>query len=103
MKITYDEGVFEELVNLSAYLAETNEEIAHAFLNACDATFQFLAKNRDAGSPRDFENVKLSGARMWRVKGFEKYLIFYIPSENQIRILHVLHSATDYNRAFEDE
>lgn len=40
---------------------------------------------------------------MWRVKGYEKYLIFYQPLENGVKILHVLHSATDYNRAFENE
>jgi len=31
------------------------------------------------------------------------YLVFYVPTESGIKILHVLHSATDYNRAFEDE
>ena|SRR5438067_11409470 len=103
MKVTYDEGVFEELVNLSAYLAERDEEAAHAFLDACDKSFTFLATNRYVGSLRAFESPELSGVRMWRVKGFEKYLIFYCPIESGIRIVHVLHSATDYNRAFEDE
>lgn len=103
MKVTYDDGVFEELVNLSAYLAEDNEQIAHKFLNACDATFQFLTVNRHMGSIREFESAGLSEVRMWRVKGFEKYLIFYVPTQSGVRILHVLHSATDYNRAFEDE
>jgi toxin ParE1/3/4 len=72
MKITYDEGVFEELVNLSGYLAENNEEVAHKFLDACDATFQFLAANPGIGSAWKFENPALSKVRMWRVKGFEK-------------------------------
>ena len=102
MKVTYDEGVFEELVNLSAYLAADSDENAQSFLNACDATFKFLAINRHAGSPREFESAGLSNVRMWRVKGFEKYLIFYVPTEIGIRILHILHSSTDYNRAFDD-
>ena len=80
MKITYDEGVFEELVNLSAYIADEREEIAQAFLNACDSTFQFLALNPNVGSPNKFENPGLKEIRMWRVKGFEKYLIFYVPT-----------------------
>lgn len=103
MKVIYADGVFEELVNLSFYLAENDEEIAQRFLNACDETFLFLAENRLIGSIGKFKNSKLSEIRMWRVKDFEKHLIFYIPTENGIRILHVLHSATDYNRAFEDE
>lgn len=70
MKVSFDEGVFEELVNMSAYLVEDNEEIAHKFLDACNATFQFLAENRNIGSIRKFENVGLSEVRMWRVKNF---------------------------------
>ena len=103
MKITYDEGVFEELVRLSAYLADENEEFAQAFLNACDATFQFLALNPNVGSPHKFESPGLKEIRMWRVKAFQKYLIFYVPTETGIKILHILHTATDYNRAFDDE
>lgn len=103
MKVTYADGVFGELVNLSFNIAENDEEAAQKFLNACDKTFLFLAENRFVGSLRNFKNTKLSQIRMWRVKGFKKYLIFYIPTENGIRILHLLHSATDYNRAFEGE
>jgi len=43
MKLTYADGVFEELINLSFYLANGGEEIAQKFLNACDETFLFLA------------------------------------------------------------
>ncbi len=103
MTVTYGEGVFEELVNLSFYLAENDELVAQTFLNACDDTFQFLAANRLIGSQREFDCEELSDVRMWRVKGFEKYLIFYVPTDRGIRILHILHSSTDYNRAFEND
>lgn len=103
MKVNYASGVFEELVNLSAYLAEEDEQIAQSFLNACDTTFQFLAANRLIGTIREFKSSELSAVRMWRVKNFEKYLIFYTPTRLGVRILHVLHSAVDYNRVFEDE
>lgn len=103
MKVNYADGVFEELVNLSFYLSEDDEDLAQRFLNACDKTFVFLSENRFVGSLRKFKKPELSEVRMWRVKGYEKYLIFYKPLDNGVRILHVLHSATDYNRAFEDE
>ncbi len=102
MKVIYADGVFEELVNLSFYLAQDDEEIAQTFLNACDNSFRFLSENRFMGSVRNFKNEKLSEVRMWRVKGVEKYLIFYQPLETGIKILHILQSATDYDRAFED-
>lgn len=75
MKVSYADEVFEELVNLSFYLAEPDEEIAQRFLNACDETFLSLAENQFVGSARKFKSAKLSEVRMWRVKGFEKYLI----------------------------
>lgn len=103
MKVTYADGVFEELVSLSFYIAEDDEGAAQRFLDACDEAFRFLADNRFTGSVRRFQNVELSEVRMWRVKGFEKHLIFYQPLESGVKILHVLHSARDYNRVFEDE
>ena|SRR5438874_7813569 len=103
MKVTYAEGVFEELVNLSAYLALDSEELAHRFLDACDTTFRFLAANPHSGAERQFTRHELSRVRMWRVRSFEKYLIFYVPTEDGVRILHVFHSARDYNRLFENE
>lgn len=103
MTVAYADGVFEELVSLSYYIAETDEPAAQRFLDACDRTFRFLAANRFVGSQRRFESVKLAEARMWRVKGFEKHLVFYQPLENGVKILHVIHSARDYNRVFEDE
>jgi toxin ParE1/3/4 len=103
MKITYAEGVFEELVNLSGYLADESETIAQSFLDACDETFRFLASNPHAGAVRRFHNRNLSNVRMWRVRNFEKYLIFYIVTETAIKVLHVIHSARDYDRIFESD
>ena len=103
MSVNYADGVFEELVSLSFYIAEDDENVAQRFLDACDETFRFLADNQLIGSVRRFENVKLSEVRMWRVKGFEKYLVFYQPFGDGVKVLHLLHSARDYNRIFEDE
>lgn len=103
MKITYAEGVFEELVNLSAYIAADNEPAAQRFLDACDESFLLLLRNPRIGSPREFIDHELADIRMWRVKSFEKYLVFYVPTGPGIKILHVIHSSIDYNRVFEND
>lgn len=103
MKVTYDDGVLEELVSLSSYLAEVDEEVAYRFLDACEAAFLFLVKNPRIGSPKTFQDPALKDIRMWRVKGFGNYLIFYQSTASSVRILHVIHSAIDYNRVFDDE
>lgn len=103
MSIEYEDGVFEELLDCSAYLADRNEEVAQKFLDECDRTFRLLEANPRLGSPRKFEDPKLSEIRMWRVKNYEKYLIFYLPLADGIKILHIFHSALDYNRVFDDD
>jgi len=45
MRVFYDSDVLEELIFLSGYISDDNEETAHRFLDACDATFHFLARN----------------------------------------------------------
>ncbi len=103
MRILYDSSVLEELILLAGYIADDNEEAAQEFLDACDATFRFLAENRYSGARRSFSNPELQEVRMWRVKGFEKHLVFYKPLEESIRILHVIHSARDWRSLFDDE
>lgn len=102
MRIVHGDDVFEELVNLSFYIAQDNEDAAQRFLAACDETFTFLANNKNVGVTRTFRDSSLRDVRMWRVKGFEKYLVFYQPLSDGIKILHVVHSARSYNLLFED-
>jgi toxin ParE1/3/4 len=101
MRIIHGEAVFEELVNLSFFIAQDNEDAAQRFLAACDETFAFLANNKNVGATRTFQDPTLRDVRMWRVKGFEKYLIFYQPLSDGIKILHVIHSARNYDLLFE--
>ena len=39
---------------------------------------------------------RLAGLRKWRVDGFEKFLIFYLPRQGGISIVRVLHAAQDW-------
>lgn len=102
MRIVHGKDVFEELVNLSFHIAQDNEAAAQRFLAACDETFKFLAHNKNVGATRTFRDSSLKDVRMWRVKGFEKYLVFYQPLPDGIKILHVVHSSRNYNLLFED-
>lgn len=54
MKIVHGAGVFEELVNISYYIAQQNEEAAQRFLTACNETFTFHANNRVVVATRMF-------------------------------------------------
>lgn len=96
--IKYAVGVFDELAEITTYLAGYDEAIAERFLDACDASFEHLERFPEIGSPRRFEHPELAIIRMWLVKGFDDYLIFYVPLTDGVRILHVIHSSLDYTR-----
>ena len=48
------------------------------------------------GAPKKVE--KFPKVRMWRVRDFEKYLVFYEPRGRDVEIIRVIHAAQDYNR-----
>lgn len=78
-----------------AFIAKRSLEKALDFDWAVFESFDRLAEMPLIGSDRAFLNSKLSGIRMWLVKGFERYLIFYRPFGNYIEIVRVLHSSQD--------
>lgn len=73
------------------FWAEKSVEKALAFDQAVFETFDRLCE------------MPLVGIRMWFVKGFEKYLIFYQVFGNYIEIIRVLHSAQDTDSILEEE
>ena len=77
------------------HIARDNPEVALYYSEAAHATFQRLAGMPETGAPRNYRDQRLSGLRMARVRGFERYLIFYRPTEGGIEILRVLHASRD--------
>ena len=41
---------------------------------------------------------RFAGVRLWRVRGFESYLIFYRPLPDGVQIERVIHASQDYQR-----
>jgi len=52
-----------------------------------------LLKLPEIGAPRHYGRIE--GLRMWRVRRFDKHLIFYRPVANGIEVIRVLHSSRD--------
>jgi toxin ParE1/3/4 len=77
------------------YIAKDNLEAGIRFYEATFRTFEVLLSNPHIGPARDFENPHLKNIRIWLVKEFEKYLIFYRATDEVVEILRVLHSARD--------
>jgi toxin ParE1/3/4 len=104
MKQIYLPDFLESIAEQAEYLAqEASLDVAERFIEAVKETTVQLAKTPYLGFNREFRNSKLQSVRVWRVKGFEKYLIFYIPKQDSVEFFYMIHSARDYRRLFDDE
>jgi toxin ParE1/3/4 len=70
-----------------AYIAQSNNEAALKFFDSTRQTFAQLARFPGMGSLYSVDNYSLQGLRKWAVKGFKKYLIFYLDQEDFITIV----------------
>lgn len=78
------------------YLEENaGPDVTDRFLAAVDESFETLAHTPKAGVLCGFRNAALRRVRRWQVKGFENWLIFYLPKRNGVEIVHIIHSARD--------
>lgn len=86
-----------DLIEHFVYLAENaSVDIADRFLINAETSFNDLARQPLIGSPLTMRHQDLAGMRKWRVLGFDKFLIFYLPIPDGVSIVRVLHSAQDW-------
>jgi plasmid stabilization system protein ParE len=85
-----------DLVETAEYIAKDDVDAADRFFDAFEASLELICRTPKIGSIRQFEDrVEV---RMWPIRGFEKTLIFYTESPDEIVILRVIHSSRDYAR-----
>jgi len=86
-----------DLIEDYEYLAEhAGIETAERFLASADGSFNDLARHPEMGTALSLHDPKLAGLRKWRVNGFEKFLVFYLPRPDGVSIVRVLHAAQDW-------
>lgn len=92
-----------DVVELAAYIGSDNVAAANEFLDACQATFEFLAESPQLGAVYPTKNGRLVDLRAFRVKGFPNHLAFYLERVTGIEIVRVVHGARDLDAVFRDE
>jgi len=48
--------------------------------------------------PVKIQEGKFAGLRMWRISGFENFLIFYRPLKDSVAVERIVHAKRDYQR-----
>ena len=98
MKVVRLPQALLDLIETADFIAEDSIEAADRFFEAFESAVEIIRCNPKIGSPRMFE--ERIEVRMWPIKGFEKCLIFYATTSDEIVVLRVIHSARDYSRFF---
>ena len=93
----------QDIIEQSGYIAKDDHEIADDFLDAVEQTLSVIIEMPEAGSTKDSKDPKLAHLRMLAVKGFKKYLIFYLPNEDSVEIVRLFHAARDIEGLFTEE
>jgi toxin ParE1/3/4 len=84
------------------YLSADGAELAMRFVSALEASFSYLEKHGDAGSPRYSVELALPGVRHWIVRGFP-FLIFYVSNDSHIDVWRILHAQRDMPSWLQDD
>ena len=79
-------------------IARDNPVAAEEFIQAVDASFEFLARFPQSGDVVRTRKKHLRGIRLWQVKGFRNYVILYRTSDAEVEILTVFHGARNLLR-----
>jgi toxin ParE1/3/4 len=102
--VTFRPRAEQDLNDIEEELAKRySPQVATKFIQAANETWDLLENMPEVGAPRRYRNRKLLGLRMWPMRRFEKYLVFYRALERSVDVVRVLHSSRDIRRILEEE
>lgn len=86
----------QDLDQHANYLAtEADAETGYRFLEAAHKTFTLLSTQPKMGWPLRLRHAKLRSLREFRISGFEKMLVLYLPRTSGVDIVRVVHGSRD--------
>ena len=105
-EIEYTPQADVDIDEIADYFASRTTSVAARFYQAVYDTAQFLARVSETsviGTLYESDDLACQDIRLWQVKGFSKYLIFYRVENSTLKILRVLHGARDCQNLVEGE
>lgn len=102
-RVTIRPGADRGLDDHYDYIAQDSLDAAQRLLEVAHATFDELLATPGMGRPKELRNPRLAGLRQWRIRGFPRYLIYYLETVTGIEVVRVLHGARDIESLLEDE
>jgi toxin ParE1/3/4 len=103
MRIIYRPLARKDTLQVTEYLVERNQQAAERFIDCVERDIDALAQHPGMGTKRLTRAARLKGLRSLPVTRYRKYLIFYIPIEDGIEVVRVLHGARRVDRLLREE
>jgi toxin ParE1/3/4 len=101
--IFFHQKALEDIEEITCFIAEDSPQAAQTFREILEHTCELLAEIPDMGTARNFTNPLLTDVRLWPLKRFDKYLLFYRAQRNTLEIIRVLHGARDLPSLFAEQ
>jgi toxin ParE1/3/4 len=93
----------QDVDEIADTIAEDNPDAALRFFLAARDAFGRLAEFPGTGAVReDLRSRHLKGVRSYPIPRFRKYLVFYLPTEDGVEVLRVIHGARQIEQALEE-
>lgn len=93
-----------DLLEQFVYLGDQSDvDLAERFFDAVSETCSQLATHPYMGTTYNCGIDGLREMRRFPVRGFDKYLVFYLPRPTGVEVVRVLHGARDIDRIFAEE
>ena len=92
-----------DVIEQADYLSQVADPAtADRFLEATETAFAELEQMPYIGSVYTTSQKNLAGLRQWHIKGFPRYIVFYLPTDIEIFIVRILHSSRDLDILFDE-
>jgi len=95
LRVQIERAAETDMAEIVTYLQEQQPATALRFVRDIRKAFTFLAEHPEAGRKYETTHPLLQNLRIWRVKGFERYLIFYRVGQASLLIERVLYGGRD--------
>ncbi|WP_121971224.1 type II toxin-antitoxin system RelE/ParE family toxin [Leptolyngbya sp. BC1307] len=92
-KITIRPRASQDIDEHYDFIAQRNSDAALQFFDAVRLTIAQIARMPGLGSIYRVRQQRLQGMRKWAVKGFKKYLIFYLEHDESIEVVRILYAS----------
>lgn len=96
-------AIDRDVEDIAVHIGKHSQGAAARFLDAVEQTFGALAVMPGLGGIYPLAISSLQGLRHFGVRGFQKVVVFYLPRENGIEVVRVLHGARDLAAILEAE